>query len=153
MILGIDPGISGGWACIDHDGQLLHWSRTPTLHLRNKRIVDSRRLYEPLRDLDLDHAIIEQVHAMPRQGVSSSFSFGRSTGAVEAVALIVAPTAHWVTPSVWKGALGLSSSKQASLDAARLKFGDRGKLWDVKANDGIAEAALLAWYWLDKSKK
>lgn len=153
MILGIDPGISGGWACIDGSGHLLHWSRMPTLQLRTKRIIDARLMHEQLAPLDLDDAIIEQVHAMPRQGVSSSFSFGRSTGAAEAVAMISAPRGHWVTPAVWKKALGLSASKQASLDAARLKFGDRGKLWDVKANDGIAEAALLAWYWLDKSKK
>jgi hypothetical protein len=53
---------------------------------------------------------------------------------------------NWVTPQKWKKHFSLSSDKAASLDRARLEFG-ASSLWTVKANDGIAEAALIALYW------
>ena len=56
---------------------------------------------------------------------------------------------YYVSPSVWKKAFGLSSSKQASLDLAKLKFGN-DKIWDIKSNDGIAEAALISLFWIER---
>ena len=97
----------------------------------------------------IDIAIIEKVHAMPRQGVTSSFQFGRSFGGIESLCYIFAKRVDYVAPAIWKKSLGLGSSKKESLDLARLKFGD-SDLWNVKSNDGIAEAALLTLYWIEK---
>ena len=60
---------------------------------------------------------------MPRQGVTSSFQFGRSFGALETLAYLLAKRVDYVAPVVWKKYLGIGSSKQDSLDMARLKFG------------------------------
>ena len=52
-------------------------------------------------------------------------------------------------PAIWKKSMGLGPSKKESLDLARLKFGE-SDLWNIKSNDGIAEAALLTLFWLEK---
>ena len=153
QILGIDPGITGGVAVISATGTrppiIEDGMRMPvTLH-RSKKLVDGKRLFEWLSSFDIDVAVVEWVHAMPKQGVSSSFSFGRSTGSVEAIAMLVSDRMEWVTPAIWKKHFGLSRSKLASIEEARHRFGVSYR-WDKKADDGIAEAALLAQWYLDK---
>jgi crossover junction endodeoxyribonuclease RuvC len=155
-MIGVDPGAGGGVAMLSDSGEFLGGIRMPVLQATPKvKVVDLSALDQWMRDTRpvgtsgvLKGCVIEQVSAMPRQGVSSAFSFGRVTGAVEAWAAAMGRT-HWVTPAVWKKALNLTSDKQASLDKARLEFG-RSDLWTVKANDGIAEAALIALYWQRK---
>ena len=105
-----------------------------------------------LKDYAIDVTIIEKVHAMPRQGVTSSFQFGRSFGGIEALSYIYTKRVDYIAPAVWKKSLGLGSSKKDSLDLARLKFG-KLDFWDLKSNDGIAEAALLALFWIEKHQK
>ena len=152
-VLGIDPGKSGGVAVIKTQSykipEIIFAQRMPTLALNNKKIIDILSLKMDLENFLIDVAIIEKVHAMPRQGVTSSFQFGRSYGSVEALCQIVTKRVDYVSPVVWKKAMGIDSSKQASLDLARLKFGN-SPIWKVKANDGIAEAALLCLFWIEK---
>ena len=86
---------------------------------------------------------------MPRQGVTSSFQFGRSFGAIETLAYLLSKRVDYVAPAVWKKHLGVGASKKDSLDLARLKFGNND-IWNKKTNDGIAEASLLVLYWISK---
>ena len=102
-----------------------------------------------LQSHPIDVSIIEKVHAMPRQGVTSSFQFGRNFGGIETLSYIFSKRVDYVAPAIWKKSLGLGQSKKESLDLARLKFGT-SDLWNVKSNDGIAEAALLTLYWIEK---
>ena len=145
LVLAFDPGQTGGYAIVGpadfHGG-----GRMPVVTRSKRKIVDCSKLDEALSGVPFDRIVIEQVSAMPRQGVTSSFNFGRHTGSIEGWALSQNVPVHWVTPSVWKGRMGLTSDKQASMDMARLEFGPY-PVWSVKANDGIAEAALLALYW------
>lgn len=152
MIIGIDPGKSGGVAMLTQDGEFISGLRMPLLQHGKRDLVSPFDLNTWLtgeRPTGVEGAIsrvvIEQVSAMPNQGVVSMFNFGRHTGAVECWALGLSSAVRWVTPSVWKKAFGFAkgSGKRASLDRARLEFGEN-KLWSVKANDGIAEAALIA---------
>lgn len=156
LVLGIDPGQAGGIAVVKflngNAPKLLKAMRTPVLHVKKKKMIDAASIMLDLQDMDFDVAIIEQVNAMPRQGVSSSFQFGRSYGAAEALCQLLAPRVEHVTPAVWKKAMGLVSDKQSSLDMAKLTFG-RNELWNIKKNDGIAEAALLCIYLVDKFNK
>ena len=108
-------------------------------------------IYDSLNSFKIDLSIIEKVHAMPRQGVTSSFQFGRSFGSLETLAYLLSRRVDYVAPVVWKKYLGVGSSKKDSLDMARLKFGNN-KVWDKKTNDGIAEASLLVLYWISKFK-
>ena len=154
MLVGIDPGKNGGVALLGRYGTWLGGMRMPTLKHGKRDVVDTVKLEQWVRETqgqmreDVDF-VIEQVNAMPGQGVSSMFNFGRHTGAVEGWALSHGRPVNWVTPRVWKGHFNLQKQKAAALDRARLEFGD-APIWNVKANDGIAEAALLALYWLRK---
>ena len=119
-VLGIDSGKSGGVAVIKTQSykipEIIFAQRMPTLALNNKKIIDILSLKIDLEKILIDVAIIEKVHAMPRQGVTSSFQFGRSYGSVEALCQIITKRVDYVSPVVWKKAMGLDSSKQASLD-------------------------------------
>lgn len=147
-ILGIDPGQSGGFAMIQGT-RLRFYGRMPTMKVGGKTHVDARALYQVIVE-DMypgpDVIVIEQVHAMPRQGVTSTFSFGAAFGSACATAYITGRRVEFVTPAAWKKAMGLGSDKRSSLDAARRLWPDAVD-WSVLANDGIAEAALIAeWY-------
>lgn len=154
IIIGIDCGQTGGVAAVDADGQLLTYTRMPIIQHGKRKLVDTAKLHQTFRP-DLSHQtafVIEQVSAMPSQGSVSGFNFGRAAGAVEGWALMYGRPVHFVTPQVWKKALNLSSDKQQSLDRAKLEFGQL-KIWDVKANDGIAEASLIALWHLKQLRK
>jgi len=148
MWIGIDQ--KGGVAMVADGGELIAYMRTPIIQLAKRPTVDTAELSSWMtasRPVGLESVlrgiVIEKVHSMPKQGVSSSFSFGRHLGAVEGWAIGQGCKIVMPAPSVWKVRLGLGSSKTASLDRARQDFGDLS-IWKVKANDGIAEAALLA---------
>ena len=153
LILGIDPGSSGGLAIVESKinslPKIIWASKMPIVNIYSKKIIDVMKVSSILREYAIDVTIIEKVHAMPRQGVTSSFQFGRSFGGIEALCYLYAKRVDYVAPVVWKKKLGLGSSKQDSLDLARLKFGDL-EYWNLKSNDGIAEAALLALFWINK---
>jgi len=149
ITLGIDCGQTGGVSVVE-DGKFVLGTRMPIIQRGKWKHVDVRALMQwlnrvpvPQRDMTF---VIESVHAMPTQGVSSSFAFGRATGGVEAWAMAYGMPVEWVSPAKWKKDLGVTSDKQSSLDACKLHFG-ANKLWDVKANDGVAEAALIALWW------
>lgn len=146
--LGVDPGQAGGLAILGSGQEIVAARRMPLLQVGGKRTVDAYELSRWLAQYDVEQAVIEAVHAMPRQGVTSSFQFGRMLGAVEAVVGSLGVPVHYVAPSRWKGALRLSSDKQASLDAFRLRFGVQAaaKYAPRMADEGVAEAALLAAY-------
>ena len=146
MIIGIDPGKSGGVAMLDGDGKLVSARRMPILKHGKRDLVDTAVLYDWLDARPVSTIVLEQVNAMPGQGSVSGFNFGRHTGSVEGWALCLGCPVQWVTPQKWKKHFNLSKDKRASLDRARLDFGEDDR-WKVLANDGIAEAGLIAlWY-------
>lgn len=153
ILLGIDPGIGGGLAIVSTDKHrppiVEEAVRMPMWRERTKKLVDARSIDEWVSAWEPEVAVIEWCHSMIGQGVSSSFSFGRACGAVEAVAMVHAGRIDWVSASVWKKHFGLTSSKQASLDLAKRVYGSSWR-WHKKVEDGIAEAALLCQWYLDK---
>lgn len=159
MIVGIDPGQSGGVAMLHDDGRWIAGRRMPMKSVDERKVVNVYELdvwLQQHRPLGLEGAhsatVIEAVHAMPGQGVTSMFNFGRHAGAVEAWAML-RPSAklHRVTPRAWKKHFDLGKDKRASLDKAA-KMWPVAHNWDVLANDGVAEAALIAlWYVNQKS--
>jgi len=153
IIMGLDPGSSGGISIVETKKnklpKIVFFLKMPIISMYGKKIIDTKKLFASIKLFEIDVSIIEKVHAMPRQGVTSSFQFGRSFGAIEALAYLLAKRVDYVAPVVWKKYLGIGASKQDSLDMARLKFGNN-EIWEKKTNDGIAEASLLALYWISK---
>lgn len=148
--LGIDPGLGGGLALIEtKEGAppaFIAGTRVPTVRHKAKNMIDARGLLVWITQQgQIDQAVIEQVGSRPGQGVVSAFTFGRATGAVEALASIMADTVVWVTPAVWKRDLGLGTEKRDSLDLCKLRFG-AAFTFTALSDDGVAEAALLAYH-------
>ena len=85
LIIGIDPGISGS-ICFFEDGKILDEVEMPTMTegKKNKKQVNGSQLYNEIsnrikqRDKKEIKVVIEQVSAMPGQGVTSMFNFGQS---------------------------------------------------------------------------
>lgn len=157
FIIGVDPGASGAVAILEDTGQLVQVFDMPSVEIqvggKAKRRVAPEMLASELCFYNVHGtvAVVEQVSAMPGQGVSSMFAFGQAYGLVLGVlAGLWIPTST-VTPSAWKKALKLNTGK----DAARAKA---AQLWPQMAgefkrvkDDGRAEAALIA-HWKTVSK-
>ena len=152
IVLGIDPGIGGGWAVVQDDGKLLDCGRMPTMKNGKKNVANGVVLAN-LVIWPIDVSVVEQVGTMPGQGISSAFSFGWSTGAAVMAGMIKSNRIDGVirvTPQVWKRHFQLEKDKRASLNLAD-KLWPNWDMWGVLANDGIAEAALMAKWYLDNN--
>ena len=140
IIFGIDPGFSGGWGAIDETGAYVNCG--DMLHTGN--FLHFTQILKAMRETVKDDeciVVVEAVHAMPKQGVSSSFKFGVSYG----VALSLAQALGiWglATPRVWKQDLELTADKNDSLAMARLLWPDAPLA--RKKDNGRAEALLMA---------
>jgi crossover junction endodeoxyribonuclease RuvC len=91
-------------------------------------------------------ALIEKVHAMPGQGVSSMFSFGRAAGIVEGVLAGLSVSFELIPPATWIKSMRTFGGKDGSRQRAQELFPDYAHLFARKKDDGRAEAALLACY-------
>lgn len=147
MIVGIDPGLDGAIAW--YDGDDLTVEDMPTFMLerggKQKRAVDGARLAALLR-ARVDHVFVERVAAMPKQGVSSVFSFGQSYGLILGVLAALQIPHTTVQPAVWKRALAVPKSKDGARARATELLPAWADLWPLVKHDGRAEAAMIALY-------
>lgn len=152
MIIGIDPGLSGAVCLLD--GERLEVFDLPTtervVNGKTKRQLDLHSLANDLRCCPLAQirfVLIEQVSAMPGQGVTSSFNFGFTAGAIQGVVAALGFPTRTVHPQVWKRKFGLlGQPKDASRAEASRRFPQHAEQWPLKKHDGRAEAALIALY-------
>lgn len=149
-ILGIDPGASGGIAFFSMQRGLLSIFDMPTVEVKrggkNKREVSAAMLNAIIGARDIDAAFVEKVGAMPGQGVSSMFQFGRSVGMIEGVLAALEIPTNYVTPQSWQKAVGARGGKDASRARAAELFPAYAANFSRKKDDGRADAALIAWY-------
>lgn len=154
IIAGIDPGKTGALAIID--GQNVEFYDVPLVKNIGKDIPAWSQWHtdwsNALEFACVDMVVIELVTGGQKgikQGVQSMFNFGGFLRFAHAIALGIRPrpSVHFVTPSQWKGKLGLlNSSKGASRERCmNLYPSTSAQLARVK-DDGRAEAALLAHY-------
>lgn len=151
MIVGIDPGASGAIAFFDPKAGTLDVHDMPVMEIersgKTKREISPKLLANILHD-DHSHNIvwIEKVGAMPGQGVSSMFQFGRGVGMIEGVIAAEGLSLNYVTPQAWQKAVGVRGGKDGSRLRAVELFPKYANLFARKKDDGRAEAALIAWY-------
>jgi crossover junction endodeoxyribonuclease RuvC len=149
-ILGVDPGIRGGLAivAVDANGtapQLVDAIDIPVAGVGAKERVDVLAIRNWIEQHAPQHALIERGQAMPKQGASSGFKYGRAVGAIEAVIACCAIPLTIVEPSVWKKFHGLrGGDKEASRQRALQLFPSAHALLARKRDHGLAEAALIA---------
>jgi crossover junction endodeoxyribonuclease RuvC len=93
--------------------------------------------------------VIEDVHSMPKQGVASSFKFGRGKGVVEGFFAGAGIPLRYVSASKWKKDIGLSSDKEESRQRALEMWPEHAGCFMRVKDEGRAEAALIG-YWFVK---
>lgn len=153
IVAGIDPGLSGAVAFLDAaSGSVIDIADMPTLMLsrggKAKRELDAHALARLIGESVPGHAFIEQVGAMPGQGVSSVFSFGKSYGVVIGILAALGVPMTFVAPAVWKKALGVPAVKDGARARASQLMPSVASQWPLVKHDGRAEAALIGHYGL-----
>ena len=145
IIVGIDPGNNGGIALLRH-GQLIYADHLPIVG----KTLSGHLLNNWFADIEPDTpamVVVEQVHAMPRQGVSSTFNFGKAVGIIEGVIAARGLPVTYVTPQKWKKAMGVTADKNSSRQLAINLWPTEADLFRRVKDADRAEAALIAeWY-------
>jgi crossover junction endodeoxyribonuclease RuvC len=158
-VIGIDPGISGAIAIFE-DGQLDTILDMPTLKIASGKTMKSHisaiglvRILETwtLVSDGQAHIVIEKVGAMPGQGVTSMFNFGRSAGIIEGVVAALQIPHTYVAPATWTKAVGRAAGKDASRMRAMELFPSKAELFKRAKDDGRADAALIAYWYITKN--
>ena len=146
-VIGIDPGASGAIALL-LNGVLVSVHDMPTVTVtRNKsqkRQVCPAGLSLLMQHLDPHKAIVEKVGAMPGQGVSSMFSFGRSVGIIEGVLAAKQIPVTFTTPQAWQKLSGAAKGKDGSRQRVMELFPREAHLFARVKDDGRADAVLIA---------
>lgn len=157
--IGIDPGISGAIAVLCDD-VLLAVHDMPVLEVKvgktNKRQVSPQLLSSILFEITCyaggkghDYWVaLEKVGAMPGQGVTSMFNFGRSFGVVEGVAAGHRLGISYITPQAWQKRSGKKEGKDGSRQRVMELYPEHADLFKRIKDDGRADAVLIARYGL-----
>lgn len=147
-ILGVDPGLSGALAVLDNIGRLIHAEEMPVAG----GAVAVPLLHDILAAYPIGRVVVEQVHSMPGQGVSSTFKFGQSYGTVLGFFGGARIPVAKVAPQTWKAAYRLNGKpKDAARALAIEMWPDAAPLLRLKKHTGRADAALIARWSLGKT--
>ena len=160
LIIAIDPGISGS-ICFFEDGKILEVLEMPTMieGKKSKRQVHGAQIYnEILKRIDGSdkqiRVIIEQVSAMPGQGVTSMFNFGQSYGILKGICSAMQLPMFFVRPAKWKRYFNLiNSQKDASRTRAIEIFPYFSSQLSKKKDSNKADAILIASFYHETYKK
>lgn len=136
LFIGIDPGQSGGFVCLEENGFVGGCTKSPDTE---RDIFD---WLEGFTDKDNSIAMIEAVHSMPKQGVSSSFKFGQNYGFLRGCLIGLEVPFDQVTPQRWMKAMGCMSGGDKNKTKAKAQQLFPG----VKVTHAIADALLIAEY-------
>ena len=160
LVIGIDPGISGS-ICFFQDGKIIDVVEMPTMTegAKNKKQVNGSQIFNEIlqrikkidkRDIKV---IIEQVSAMPGQGVTSMFNFGQSFGILKGICSAMQLPMYFVRPAKWKKYFNLiNSEKDASRTRAIEIFPYFSSQLSRKKDINKADAILIASFYYETYK-
>ena len=160
LIIGIDPGISGS-ICFLQDGKIVDVVEMPTMTegKKNKKQVNGSQIVneisEKIKELDKREikVVIEQVSAMPGQGVTSMFNFGQSFGILKGICSAMQLPMYFVRPAKWKKYFNLiNSEKDASRTKAIEVFPYYSSELSKKKDSNKADAILIASFYYETYK-
>ena len=129
IIIGIDPGIKGA-ICILKDGKILDVFDMPTMPVgkKNKSQVNGSQIYNEIKKATINEektnikVVIEQVSAMPGQGVTSMFNFGQSFGVLKGIFSAMQIPMDFVSPVKWKKHFNLINTQKDSSRTKAIEF-------------------------------
>jgi hypothetical protein len=149
--LGVDLGVHGGLAILEISNntapQMLAAIDVPTVGVKAKERVDVIALQEWLLQHGPTHAFIERAQAMPRQGSSSGFKYGRAAGAIEATITVCGIPVEIIEASAWKRFFHLhAGDKEGARQLALQRFPSAHGLLARRKDHNRAEAMLIALF-------
>ena len=149
-IFGIDPGIAGAIAILD-EKKIVDVIDLPTMSegKKNKKQLNSARLSQYIStnilDINKTVVVVEQVNAMPGQGVTSMFNFGQTFGAIKGICAALNLPIFFVRPSKWKKHFELiNSSKDSSRTKAIEMYPELSNQLSKKKDVNKSDAILIA---------
>jgi crossover junction endodeoxyribonuclease RuvC len=160
LIIGIDPGISGS-ICFLEDGTIKDVLEMPTMTegKKNKKQVNGSQIFNEISSRIKTYekknikVVIEQVSAMPGQGVTSMFNFGQSFGILKGICSAMQLPIYFVRPAKWKKYFNLiNSEKDASRTRAIEIFPYFSSNLSKKKDSNKADAILIASYFHETYK-
>lgn len=151
-ILAIDPGINNGIAVLTIDRRLLLASEIPQIGEGANKRLNLTSFSDIVTNFRVTHAVIEDVSAMPKQGVSSTFRFGRATGALEGAIQALRLPISFVRPAQWKKDFGAKAKRDEDIRALAIQtWPEMAHRFGRKKDHNRAEAALIALWGLQYS--
>ena len=160
LIIGIDPGISGS-ICFLQDGRILDVIEMPTMTegKKNKKQVNGSQIYNEIckRINEIEkqeiRIVIEQVSAMPGQGVTSMFNFGQSFGVLKGIFSAMQIPMDFVSPIKWKKFFNLiNTNKDASRTKAIEIYPYFSSKLSKKKDANKADAILISSFYYQNAK-
>ena len=161
LIIGIDPGISGS-ICFFEDGKITDLIEMPSMAegKKNKKQVNAAQIYNEIntriKNFEKKNikVVIEQVSAMPGQGVTSMFNFGQSFGILKGICSAMHLPVYYVRPAKWKKYFNLiNSEKDASRTRAIEIFPYFSTQLSKKKDNNKADAILIASFFFETYQK
>ena len=161
IIIGIDPGISGA-LCFFSNGNVIDVIDMPTMAegKKNKKQVNGRQIFNEILNIKNTFAghkinvVVEQVSAMPGQGVTSMFNFGQSFGVIKGICSAMELPIFYVRPAKWKKYFNLiNSQKDASRTRAIEIFHYFSTQLSKKKDSNKADAILIASFYYETHQK
>ena len=155
-VLGIDPGLSGGWALVDERGVLVGVGHFPTRQVikngTNSTQIDGKTLAATLAATNATQALVEAVSSRPRQ--AGQFQFGVNCGLIHGILYAQKVPFTMVSPASWKALYGIKRKEDETKSAVKTEarrramemFPQSAALFSRVKDDGVAEAALIAFY-------
>jgi Holliday junction resolvasome RuvABC endonuclease subunit len=151
-ILALDPGLNNGVAVINDNRELLLATELPVIGEGANRRLDLTSFADLITQFHVTQAVIEDVAAMPKQGVSSTFRFGRAAGAVEGALSALRIPLHFVKPAAWKKAIGAKAKSDEDIRALAIQtWPDQAHRFQLKKSHNRAEAALIGLWFVQNS--
>ena len=160
LIIGIDPGIKGA-ICILKDGKILDVFDMPIMPVgkKNKSQVNGSQIYNEIQKAIINEdkkdikVVIEQVSAMPGQGVTSMFNFGQSFGVLKGIFSAMQIPMDFISPVKWKKYYNLINMQKDSSRTKAIEFFPyiSSKL-SRKKDTNKADAILIASFYYQNQK-
>ena len=160
LIIGIDPGITGS-ICFFENGKIIDVIEMPTMTdgKKNKKQLNASQIYNEIYkrinkfEKHNIRVILEQVSAMPGQGVTSMFNFGQSFGILKGIFSAMQLPMYFVRPAKWKKYFNLlNSEKDASRTRAIEIFPYFSSQLSRKKDSNKADAILISSFYYETYK-
>lgn len=162
IIIGIDPGKTGGIASVDIEACTLNVEPMPVLAagVNGKDVLDEDRVLQLISDPRVLHVFLEHAQAMPKNGAVSMFGYGLGFGQLMMAAKATGKPRTLVKPADWMKALDVKGKKDDNGDALFLRacelmpacrgqwvslYKRSGKMLESR-KDGLVDASLIAYY-------